>query len=251
MMKLVTNLVFLLACAPYVLAQDGGDPWKKYWIAHGVCASIAWTILVPIAIGSSMLRKTISSDETSKLWFQIHRSLNTLAAILTVIAFGIAVHVIRAEDGKSAWTGDDPHFTVGLVIFVVTLLQALSGMFRPHLPKKVTPEVNTEPTVGVKDLEDSEEAEDKEDEDVVKDKPVVAAEQEKKSLMRKLWEYHHRFFGVGLLATAWWQIHSGWILMEEEVGGENVGNAFLGVAGGISGVVVLLFVFQEVRLKKD
>jgi hypothetical protein len=194
-----------------------------------------------------MLRKTFSSDEGAKLWVQIHRSLNTLAAILTVISFGIAVHIIRAEDGKSNWS-EYTHFTVGLVIFVVTLLQALSGMFRPHLPKKAT---TPEPTVGVKDLEDSEEADDKAEEGVAKDNPVAAVEQEKKSLMRTLWEYHHRFFGLGLLATAWWQIHSGWELMEEEVGGENVGNAFLGVAGGISGVVVLLFVFQEVRLKKD
>jgi hypothetical protein len=251
MMKLVTNFVFLLAFAPYVFADgDGEDPWKKYWIAHGVCASIAWTILVPIAIGSSMLRKQFSSGEGATLWFQIHRSLNTLAAMLTIVSFGIAVHIIRAEDGKSNWK-EQTHFTVGLVIFIVTLLQAISGMIRPPLPKKVKPEATV-----VKDLEDSEEAADEEDQPknagVDIDKPAAAAVEEKKSLLRRMWEYHHRFFGLGLLATAWWQIHSGWELMVSEVGGEDVaGNAFLGVAGGISGVIVLLYVFQEVRTKKD
>jgi hypothetical protein len=33
-------------------------------------------------------------------WFQLHRALNPIAAILTIIAFAIAVHVIREEDGK-------------------------------------------------------------------------------------------------------------------------------------------------------
>jgi hypothetical protein len=185
--------------------------------------------------------------------------LNTLAAILTIIAFGIAVHVIRAEDGKSNWR-EQTHFTVGLVIFIVTLLQALSGMLRPAAPhrhpEKEAKKEQPEDTVG-KDLEDSEEAEEgpkagpNNAGGVDSDTPAAAAEEEKKSLTRRLWEYHHRFFGVGLLATAWWQIHSGWKIMESDVGGEDVGNAFLGVAGGISGVIVLLKVFQEVRTKKN
>ncbi len=31
----------------------------------------------------------------------------------------------------------------------------------------------------------------------------------KKSLLRHGWEANRRLFGVGLLATAWWQLHSG------------------------------------------
>jgi cytochrome bd-type quinol oxidase subunit 2 len=92
-------LVFLLGRVPYVLAEDeneeeGENEWKNYWIAHGVCASFAWAIIVPLAIGSALLRKKFVGET----WFQIHRLLNGLAAILTVVAFGIAVYVIREED---------------------------------------------------------------------------------------------------------------------------------------------------------
>jgi hypothetical protein len=45
-------------------------------------------------------------------WFQLHRALNPIAAILTIIAFAIAVHVIREEDGKSSWK-EYTHFIVG------------------------------------------------------------------------------------------------------------------------------------------
>jgi hypothetical protein len=51
----------------------------------------------------------------------------------------------------------------------------------------------------------------------------------------------------GLLATAWWQLHSGWELYEEEVEGEDLGAAFLGVAFGISGIIVIVDVVQKMR----
>jgi hypothetical protein len=71
----------------------------------------------------------------------------------------------------------------------------------------------------------------------------------KKSLHRLGWEVHHRFFGVGLLATAWWQLHSGWELYEEEVGGEDLGVVFLGVAGGSDRVII--YVVQKMRAKAN
>jgi hypothetical protein len=97
-------VALLLSFANYVFGSDEGEEkdYKMYWAAHGICASIAWAILVPLAIGSSMLRKELVKAGFSEgFWFQLHRALNLIAAILTIIAFAIAVHVIREEDGKS------------------------------------------------------------------------------------------------------------------------------------------------------
>lgn len=62
-----------------------------------------------------------------------------------------------------------------------------------------------------------------------------------------MWEVKHRLLGIGLLATSWWQVRSGWELMEEEVGGEDLGIAFMGVAGGIAGTVAIIYVVQAIR----
>jgi cytochrome bd-type quinol oxidase subunit 2 len=231
----IAPLVFLLASVvPYVFADDeeGEDEeekdWSKHWKAHGICASIAWAILVPLAIGSSVCRNTFEKagfHESS--WFTIHFTLNTIAALLTAAAFGIAVYIIRSEDGRSTWT-EYPHFIVGLVVFILTMLQALVGMFRPHhaAPTKEEPEHQAE----------------EENEETVTEEKVHA-----KSTPRVLWEAKHRLVGVSCLGMAWYQIYSGWELFEEEVGGEDMGKAWLGVGGGLVGVVVLLKVFTMVR----
>jgi DMSO/TMAO reductase YedYZ heme-binding membrane subunit len=126
-------VALLLSPIPDVFGSDEGEEkdYKMHWAAHGICASIAWAILVPLAIGSSMLRKELVRAGFSEgFWFQLHRALNLTAAILTIIAFAIAVHVIREEDGKSPWK-EYTHFIVGLVIFLVTLLQAMLALFSP------------------------------------------------------------------------------------------------------------------------
>jgi hypothetical protein len=237
-------VALLLSFTPTVFGSgDGEKNYKMYWAAHGICASIAWAILVPLAIGSSMLRKELVKLGFSEgFWFQLHRGLNLTAAILTIIAFSIAVHVIRAEDGKSNWK-EYTHFTVGLVIFLTTLLQATFALLRPPLPhkeeKKESAKKTDEEDAETKEVESKEESADK----ASKDTAAVG----KKSLLRLGWEVNHRFFGVGLLATAWWQLHSGWELYELEIEGEDLGAAFLGVAFGISGIIVIVYVVQKMR----
>jgi hypothetical protein len=229
----IAPLIFLLAVVPYVFADedeeeeaDGEeDPWKKHWMAHGICASIAWAILVPLAIGSSLLRKTLEKHGFHEdTWFTIHFTLNTLAALLTVVAFSIAVYIIRTEDGKSPWK-EYPHFIVGLVIFVMTLLQAVIGMLRPRH--------HAEPNKEEQEVVEGEEEEEK-----------VAPE---KSTLRAAWEVKHRLFGTALLGMAWYNIYSGWELFEDEVGGEDMGKAWLGTGGGVLGLVLVLYTIQKIR----
>ena len=240
----------LLSSIPYAFGSDEGEEkdYKMHWAAHGICATVAWALLIPLAIGSSMLRKElVNAGFSESFWFQLHRALNLTAAILTIISFSIAVHVIRAEDGKSHWK-EYTHFTVGLLIFLTTLLQAVFALLRPRLPhqeetKESVKKIDEEDT-GSKKVESKDERTDKES--ISKEQTATVLE---KSLHRFGWEIHHRFFGVGLLATAWWQLHSGWELYEVEVGGEDLGAIFLSVAGGISGIIVIVYAVQKMRAK--
>lgn len=109
------------------------------WIGHGACAVLAWGILVPIAIGVSIIRnflvKVLGFHEDSL--FCMHRTLNLVAGFLTVVAFGLAVRAINV----STMNGTDPqHFSggishrrVGLIVLVLMMIQIGNGLCRPRL----------------------------------------------------------------------------------------------------------------------
>ncbi|KAI2508629.1 putative catecholamine binding [Fragilaria crotonensis] len=165
------------------VAIEVSDNNQSLWIAHGVTAAVAWAILVPLAIGSALIRKLLQMTGLPKsLWFDLHRGLNALAAILTIVSFSIAVYIFNKEPDAVHFS-EDPHHTVGLLIFIITLLQALNGIFRPHLPHTEEPEI-------VKA--------DDEAEGHVDDKDNHAVVTPEKSTIRIIWEYGHKFLGVGL-----------------------------------------------------
>jgi hypothetical protein len=70
-------------------------PNKSAWLAHGVMAFLAWGVLSPFAVESSLFRKYFGSP----LWFQLHRAFNTLGYNLTVAAFSVAVAYVKKEGG--------------------------------------------------------------------------------------------------------------------------------------------------------
>lgn len=140
---------------------------RNLWIAHGAMAAIAWGILVPLAVGSSLIRNILEAIGLSKgSWFQIHRGLNSLAVLLTIVSFSIAVYIFNKE-GEDEHFSEETHHTLGLIIFIFALLQALNGMLRPHLPHTAE-----EPVVDVKsdddqvqeEVEEVEEVQDEEEE---------------------------------------------------------------------------------------
>ncbi|KAI2508640.1 putative catecholamine binding [Fragilaria crotonensis] len=222
---------------------------RSLWVAHGALAATAWGILVPLAIGSSLIRKILESIGLPKgFWFQLHRGLNALAAILTIAAFSIAVYIFNKEGEDEHFT-EETHHTLGLVIFILTLLQALNGFLRPHLPH------TEEHVVNKGDDEVAEQEEEQEDENqnnAMEDEPahvvVVAAP---KSTARIIWEFGHRILGVSLLAMSWWQVQSGFgLFVDEFEGATNLSPVFFGVAGGICAVALVLFVVQTVMMKE-
>jgi len=251
--RLTLLCLLALAVTTIVMAEEeeeggeGEDPYKKYWVAHGVCASLAWAILIPLGISSAVLRRQfVHAGFSEGTWFQVHRALNLLAAILTIIAFALAVYVIRQEDGKSNWR-EYPHFIVGLVIFIATMVQVTLAFFRPkhHTHTTGCDHDNDMEEVDIEEVPKEEVPKEEVTKEEVTKEEAAHKESHKPSLLRRLWEHKHRYFGFALLGTAWWQIQDGWGLYEEEIGGKDVGNVWLAAAAGISGFGVILYVVHK------
>lgn len=207
-----------------IVIDAGNSNNRGIWVAHGVLASLAWAILVPLAIGASLIRDLLEHWGLPEgMWYQVHRALNGTAVILTIIAFSLAVHALN-DDGTEEHFSLLTHHTVGLIIFIFSFVQGINGVLRPHLP---------EPPKG-------EAAHDTEDGSADKDNSDGT-----KSTARTAWEYGHRFLGVAILACAWWQVQSGLELFALRFDEEDRRYAFWGVVIGILAVLLILYVYQR------
>ena len=146
------------------------------------------------------------------LWFEMHRGLNTLAIVMTIIAFAIIVNELEKN------TPDPDHFqpidgggaigkhkTIGLVVFILSLLQGIGGVLRPHLPEKNDDGSNATPV----------------------------------SSVRVFWEFAHKLSGVAILAMAWYQCHSGLVTYANNFAADDYSDVFWGVTGAISAIGVV------------
>ena len=187
------------------------DNKQSLFKAHGIMAALAWGILAPLAIANVMCRHLIPGQG---VWFQLHRGLNAVVLVLTTISFALVVKAYKdlsSEGGYSAnhfesspgATGK--HRTIGLVVFIMVILQSVGGMIRPHPPSAGGDgKAAEEPTT-----------------------------------LRVIWEYTHRLSGMTLLAMAWYQCHSGLVLYAQRFFVDDYTGVFWGIAGAISGVAVL------------
>jgi hypothetical protein len=191
---------------------------QSLWKAHGWLAALAWGVLSPLAIASSVLRRFFPQED---MWFHVHRCLNTLVVAFTLAAFVIAVVAINQETPS----GVDPnhfdkslaggHRTIGLVIFVLALLQAMGGIFRPHITHKPVP--TTDDHIG----------------------SLEAAPE--KSSTRVFWEYGHKGMGISILALCWYQVQLGIKTYSDLFNAGDTGGllaAFWAVAWTIGGMIV-------------
>ena len=261
--------------------DDAGDDYRELWVAHGVCAAMAWGILVPLAIGASLIRKLLVKIGLPKsAWFQIHRSLNTLAAILTIIAFALAVRAINLTSSDPNHFDPDinVHRRTGLVIFILTLGQAINGILRPHQPyAKQEEEQATEAQIttdqekkdNTKHAVEETETTSVEEDPNRKNTPASSVEggiqekkegkdegpkeqvhhEEEKSLVRKVWEVLHRLLGLTLLGFTWWQVQDGLGLFAFRFQEDNLDTVFWIVVSSLSGSLVAMAIFSRVALK--
>jgi len=112
-------------------------PNMAAWFAHGILGLLAWGVLVPFAVQSSLLRDLLPQGPT---WFHLHRAFNTGAYALFIVLFAIAVHYTNQE-GRDQFNGS--HQRMGLAMFILVSFQVFGGVLRPHLPAADSKEEKT------------------------------------------------------------------------------------------------------------
>jgi hypothetical protein len=218
-----------------IIASNPAKDYRSLWVVHGTCAAIAWAILVPLAIGSSLLRQFIGNvcfPQNVGLWFEFHRALNMLAILLTIVAFSIAVYII-GQNPNARHFDTLPHHKVGLAVFLLCLIQASNGILRPHAPA----------AAGTKSISNEENP----DESEIQEENHFT----KKTTGRIVWEVAHRILGVTILAMAWWQIQDGLKLYSKRyTDSDKWLHVFWGVVGGLVGVILIVYTLQKMNLTK-
>ena len=129
-----------------------------------------------------------------------------LAIVMTIIAFAIIVNELEKNTPQpdhfqpiEGGGAIGKHKTIGLVVFITSLLQAVGGLLRPH-----TPEAGQE-----------------------------------KSSVRVFWEFGHKLSGGAILAMAWYQCHSGLVTYANNFATDDYSDVFWGVTGAISAIGVV------------
>ena len=237
-----------------------GSPNRNLWKAHGICMALSWAILVPLAIASSVIRDILPLPDG--MWFQVHRGLNTLGVLLTIIGFGIAVHIFNQEENDHFTM--KKHHKIGLVVFLFAVLQAISGILRPHAPHQqaavtedeevqrpaVAP-LNQFETVEVGDSEEMMPSpDDKINDTTPKGEQQLSAEP--KTKVRLIWEYQHRILGTVTLVLAWYNCDSGLELYSDRFDSKDWAGALWGLIAGIAITTLGLSLYINfVKKRKD
>ena len=103
----------------------GIDPVDVYKMAHGVLMFLGWGVLLPLgAVTSRFFR------HHDPLWFDIHRFLQMSGLLSGFIGWVIAL-VQFTPFGAMPRLGQ-AHYTFGMMVMVLGLMQPLNGILRPH-----------------------------------------------------------------------------------------------------------------------
>jgi hypothetical protein len=230
---------------------------RGMWVAHGILLALAWGLFAPLAIGSAYLRK-MKFLQKDALWLCIHFYLSFGCASFTF--FGFVFGVLAAnQQGDETHFQKDTHHKAGLTIFILVIVQALLGHFRPsNAPAKGKDDGDREPVNSIEDqksLNDTMEFDDPDGERSDGSPPPpppsspTIQSSSKVTKIRQYWEYFHRFLGMTLLGLAWYNCTTGIVLQSEKYGEdeEMLTNIFWGITGSIAALI--FFVGYVLRLQ--
>ena len=194
---------------------------ESIFVAHGYLMAFAWGLLVPLAIGMSLLRDWLPGTS----WIQLHAGINTLVTLCTIIGLALSVYGTK-DKGVDHFSYD--HAKIGLSIVILVALHVVWAVRRPHLPH-------------AKGGDDDEEEQ-------------ARLDDEQKSKIRVVWEYGHRIVGLVTLALAWYNCDLGidYLAQNYRDGDEGtLAAAFWGVTASLAGVIVILTLVQRCILSRD
>lgn len=102
-------------------------------IVHGVLMAVSWGVLSVVSIIIARWFKWVGHT-----WFILHKSLNIIAILLTLIAFVISLVMVKPfrQTSSVALT----HAIVGLIVVILSVFQGLIGQLADKLynPNRVT-----------------------------------------------------------------------------------------------------------------
>jgi len=229
------------------------EPDRQMWRTHGILMAIAWGLCAPLAIGASILRTSfarlgISNDKG--LWFKIHLYMNIGTTLLTLAGFIVAV---AAKKQQGVENFETTHAKFGLAIFTMVLAQGIAGFLRPGLPKPKS----SSTSIGDEESDPNHMKKDSLDDNNTERDPSSpmhatietsspARPENSKTKVRVAWEWGHRLLGLGLLAMAWYNCHTG-IVYASTLWDESFDNAaaFWGVVGGLTSFIVVARVILQ------
>ena len=215
------------------------DPFEQYWRAHGILMGLAWGLFAPVAIVSAVCRRLIPGNGT---WYKIHRTMNSLCFIFTVIGFAVAV---AAFNGAGIDHFQFRHHQIGLTMFIVVIFQVVGGARRPHLPSPAAPS---------KLVQDSSKETEEEGLGAAGQTPrlssAAAGPEPKKSTIRVAWEISHRIVGLILLVLGLSNGFTGLQLLAVRTGTESdYTNVWWGVVGTIIGIGICGAIYDRLISK--
>jgi len=197
---------------------------KSAWLAHGILAFIAWGLLAPTAITTAIMRDIEIPDRFMKVklylsklkekWLFVHITLNTLACVITMLVFIVAVLNVNHENGYH-WLY--AHNKMGLAMFILSFNQVLGGYLRPSSHPQSPEDTNS--TESEENGMNNENNTGEEDDGRQKIMPV-------KSTIRQLWELLHNVLGIALFLFGVWQLFEGMELYHMRYNNSSAGFVF-------------------------
>jgi cytochrome b561 len=98
-------------------------------LIHGLLMALCWLILFPSGVGMARYGRDYSPRGIKAFWFQYHRYVQSIALVLTLIAFIVIVLYVPSSSHFN-----NLHKVLGLIVVIAAVIQPLNAFFRPHPP---------------------------------------------------------------------------------------------------------------------
>lgn len=103
------------------------------FVVHAWLMTIGWGVLIPLGVLTARFLKS----KPNKLWFKLHRAIQTTGLVFAIIGLVLAVQAVgnKGGNGQHFAGTNKSHKVLGLVVMVLGIQQPLFAIFRPHPPK--------------------------------------------------------------------------------------------------------------------